>query len=54
LEKAQWSQGNLWRLLEGSRRKDKTSAEGSEDNGREGLRKQEQSQEIWRKFWNTY
>ena len=24
------------------------------DNGREGLRKQEQSQEIWRKFWGTY
>jgi hypothetical protein len=24
------------------------------DNGRKGLRKQEQSQEIWRKFWNLY
>jgi hypothetical protein len=54
LEKAQWSQGNLWRLLEGSRRKEKTSAEGSEDNGREGLRKLKQSQEIWGKFWNLY
>jgi hypothetical protein len=54
VEISQWDQRNLWKLLEGSSRKDKTSAGGSEDNEREGLRKQEQSQETWRKFRNIY